>query len=87
MTTMHRPEVQRLADAWAHMPEGAAGTPLLSVSMTPRALLLIMDRFRMTSVEAMLVPGFPPLRAEDVGDTAPDTTDDAISRLRAAGAV
>lgn len=73
MTMLNYSDVKALADAWAHLPEGAAGTPLLHVPMTPRAALWMMDAGGMSTLEAELGPARVPLTVADLmPDPAPD---------------
>lgn len=74
MTTLNYSDVQALAVAWDHLPEGAAGTPLLHVPMTPRAALWMMDAAGMSTLEADLSPAHSPLT---VADLMPETGTDA----------
>lgn len=66
MTYLTRTEVQTLAEAWRHLPEGAAGTPLLMVPMTPAAVLTLMERNGLDSIDAETTPTVPPVSTDDL---------------------
>lgn len=85
MTTLNYSDVQRLAAAWDHLPEGAAGTPLLHVPMTPRAALWMMEAGGMSTLEADLEPARSPLTVADLmPESSTDAPSGATSALRPA---